>query len=399
MQRLLVGLLACAACAEEPPVPGPDPDLEVHITKTTSGLIGIPITFAVTDADGTVVLSGNSTGQPFRVPIHPGARLRVDEDGSSSPTSRFSNTFTLTDLQPGDRVVRRPFEVTALERVGEMTLRFVGAPDLPPDSSYYFVTPCQIAGGFASSAWLSFYSTCVPTGAFTIDGYVFDATGPRLHTVIAVPEFQAGGTIDATEVWSPVPTRSITVRGLPPDASTVRIEQQSHWLPSVVGTATPAAGEAVLSLPVIAAPGDVATLEVVTTRVGALGSQRHRFGVDDAAPAVTLDLAAHPLPWITGPLVYGAGGLTWTQDGAGTPDFVRVSESWSSWPSPPPIHGGSYEVLGPPGNSIAGGQTSGTLRLIDCPGADGYEQVKQDHWRACSTVGLGQVYVESVLER
>jgi hypothetical protein len=53
-------------------------------------------------------------------------------------------------------------------------------------------------------------------------------------------------------------------------------------------------------------------------------------------------------------------------------------------------------VLGPPGTSLDGGSADGTLSLIDCPATGGYPQIKQDHQRACSTPGLGQVRVESV---
>jgi hypothetical protein len=329
---VLVGLVICAACGDAPPGPEPEPEpqLEVDIPARTSGLLGVPITFSVTEADGTVVASGNSTGQPFRVSIHPGhpgARLSITEDRSSSPTSRYSSSFTITDLQPGDRVLHDS-RIEPIQSIGSMTLRFVGAGGLPLGSSYYFVTPCGVSYGDQGLAILSFRESCVPAGAFTIHGYVVDASGPRLHTAIAASGFQAGGTIDATEAWGAVPTRSATVRGLPPDASGVLLRLRSS-IAHVDLSVPPAAGDVVVDLPVIAAPGGVATLAVVTTRTGALGVQRHLFAVDDAAPTVTLDLGAHPLPWITGPLVTAGAGVAWTQGGAGAPDFVRVADAWS----------------------------------------------------------------------
>ncbi len=299
--------------------------LEVDITSTTFGLLGFPITFAVSDADGTVVRSGNSTGAPFRVAIQPGAWLSVHEDQSSSPTAQFSSSFTLTDLQPGDHVLHgaRGPVVVGLQPVGTMTVRFAGVPALPAGASYYFVGPCRSAYASGSPAVLGFDDTCVPSGAFTIDGYVADTTGPLQHATIAVPGFVTGGAVDVTEIWGPVPARTVTVHGLGtqpgPAIDGLRLHVQAGWgLQADRTVALPAPGDVIVDLPLLAAADDRVTLTVVTSRPGAPGVQRHSFTVDDATLAITLDVGGHPLPWIVGPLVAQDGGVAWAEDGAST---------------------------------------------------------------------------------
>ncbi|HVV83031.1 MAG TPA: hypothetical protein VHE35_08115 [Kofleriaceae bacterium] len=394
MRRLLPGLAAIAASAAGAACTDGAAPLVVDIPATSSGLLGIPTTFSVIDADGTIVRSGPSPGRPFEVTIHPGAWLSVFEDESSSPTARYSVSTTITGLDPGDHVRHAAAGGQAAVPVGDLHLDLDGVGPLPDGSSYLWVGPCSQSVTTSPHTDLSFFADCAPAGPFTVDGYVLDAGGPQQHAAIAVAGFAAGATVTAHESWGEVPSRSITVRGLGPELTSASVTVTAGWGLSVTRTlALPATGDATAVVPRVAVPRGVASVDVVTARAGA-GGQEHRFGVDAAAPSVVVDVGAHPLPWITSAPVAAGGGIAWTEDGPGTPDLVRLTASRSSGIGPP-FDGGSSEVIGPPGTSLPAGSPDGTLSLVDCSEVDGYDEVKADHARACATLAVGAVHVVS----
>lgn len=364
------------------------------LVPTSTGLLGIPPQITVTDADGTVRFQGAPPSSSFSVAIAPDATVVVLLDASSSPTARATSLTTIGGVQPGDEIDQLSGRTSAQPVVGDMTINFPAAPSATV-TGYRAVTPCGAFYAANGRAAVWFTSACLPPGPFDVVVYTLAAPGEPRHILpIRGVTFQDGGTISGT-TWEPMPMVAVTVVGLTDQAT---VDVQRH--PAGEGPDEQAPGAppsaAPILVPAVPQPGDVALYAVTTTRPGTVGFQRHTFGVDAAATALELDLAPHPMPWITAvPRATAADVLTWSTTGSGVPDAAIASSAWSSGGGPP-ISSGSATSYAPGDVTTTRGAPGDTLRLVDVAAPGGYAAIRHQTFLAAQPPGLGEVRVDVV---
>lgn len=396
MRLLLPGLLAIAACGDTVD----DQPLRVELSKTSSGLLDIPVSVYVADADGTSRLAGPAPGNTFEVPIRSGASISIHEDASSSPTSRSSTVMTIRELEPGD-VVQHGFRFDdqpwPSATLPSMTLRYTPAPGATAATQYMVATTCAENGwGVEGVVRLPFREDCRPSAPFDLFLYTWtpERTGEWMQVMRGVTYVEDGELV-APATWVAMPTIPVTIHGLPADATGVGVDRSSTGIADLrAPTLTPTAASATVQLPVLPGQPGLATIMVDTTRASAIGIQRHTLVVRADATALELDLARYPLPWITSLPAEGSGDETWTQSGPGVADVAEVEKS--SWtPDGPPFSGGSSTVLS--SGTLHTGAPAGTrLTLIDHPAVASYAEIRHDHKQRYRPLTEGQVKVESI---
>ena len=359
-------LAALAACDDSLIVEFGDRSPDAHYEVTTSG--------------GVVLAQGPAVGT-ISVPIGPDSRLAVSQTFSGSPTSSASLTDVTTGLHPGDHVLHgapvRTFP--PLPDAPTMIVRFAEPP--PGGTLLRVVTPCSADQGPGPAFRVPFYDRCTPEPPFTIDAYTVGAQGPTRHLAITVDHIRDEEVIEAGGGWGPIPTRAFTIRGLTPDLDDPLVVVT---MPGGGGTlfarSVPAPGaEVVVAVPEVAFAdtfdqGLAVSLSVSTHRTGRTGTRTHTVAAGARGP-VTLDLAAHPIPWVNGPPVRGARGITWTEEGEGRVDYVRQLHATSAGGT-----GGTstaLTVIGAPRGWLDSDDAGGSITLIRCAGDVDYGSIRQ----------------------
>jgi len=362
----------CCSGANDTPVAG------VRVVAVQPDGSGGPT--GMTDASGKITLSGVVAGASITAVYESGTSVQM---------------VTTLDVQPGDDLVygwHRAAGPPSGGGGGTLSLTF---PAYTGATSYAVSTGCGNAYSFTSAGTVSVPESCSLTTAGVVV-VAYDATGLIATAYLKDVPFTDGASATVS-AWAPIVADgfSVSVTGLPDDASVVRIDGGTSYTgvlgygTSISPTISGATATGTMTIP---SDGDTLNLGAAIRRAAQLGP--HYVFRQLAGDATSATFAAPALPWLSQLVVNSSAQLvTWFQVGDDPYDAAVAEVYWSRYDAvnnvtvgydwlieaPPSVTTWSWAHVPAPLADfvpVSSDDASGSLWLVDLAGIDGWDAAR-----------------------